>query len=159
DSASTRERRLPLALLCCGLVAVPFLAVQFPPITDLPQHVAQIRLLLETMRDPSSHYMVQWYTPYSLAYALIGAAWALVPPAEVGRVAVLGLAVFWTLATHALAARRGRSGAAAALASTLVFNLVLYWGFLSFAFGWLAFVPWFLLVSRPAEEPFRWTDA
>jgi hypothetical protein len=159
SGAPARESRLWLAALSCVLVALPFLAVRFPPITDLPQHVAQIRLFLEAMREPSSHYMVQWYTPYSLAYAVIGAAWALVSPEKVGRVAVLALAVLWTLGTHTLAARRGRSGAAAVLASTLVFNLVLYWGFLSFAFGWIAFVPWFLLASRPAEQPFRWTDA
>jgi hypothetical protein len=43
--------RLSLALVSCVLVALPFLAVSYPPITDLPQHTAQVRLFLETHFD------------------------------------------------------------------------------------------------------------
>lgn len=41
--------RLSFALVSCVLVALPLLAVSYPPITDLPQHTAQVRLFLETL--------------------------------------------------------------------------------------------------------------
>ena len=34
-----------LFAMSCVLVTVPFACVEFPPITDLPQHLAQVRLL------------------------------------------------------------------------------------------------------------------
>src|SRR5215813_8474311 len=74
QSASTAARpwaavlRVLLATVCCLLLAVPFVSVRFPPITDLPQHLAQIRLFHETIAAPDSPYRVQWLTPYILAY-------------------------------------------------------------------------------------------
>ena len=144
--------RVLAAGLCAVLVAVPFLAVRFPPITDLPQHAAQIRLLLAALGDPEGAYRIQWFTPYSAAYALLGAAWALSTPAHAGRLAALALAVLWVLAVHGLAARRQRSVAAAALATVLIFNQTLYWGFLSFSVGGLAFVVWMLVTARASSQ-------
>jgi hypothetical protein len=148
--------RVLAAVVCGALIAVPFLAVRFPPITDLPQHVAQIRLFLVALGDPNSGYVIQWYTPYSAAYVLLGAAWALSTPTDAGRLAVLVLALLWMLALHALAARRRRPLAAAILASVLFFSNVLYWGFLSFAVGWLAFVVWFLVTAQTSRNAFWW---
>lgn len=146
--------RILAAALCSALVAAPFLAVHFPPVADLPQHVAQVRLFLDALGNPGSGYRIQWFTPYSAAYALLGMAWGLGTPAAAGRFAVLALGVLWTLAVHGLAARRQRPVAAAVLASVLFFNHTLYWGFLNFAVGWLAFVVWLLLTTRaPAARP------
>jgi hypothetical protein len=157
DTAGARTRVL-VAALCGGLVALPFLAVRYPPITDLPQHVAQIRLFLAALGGSDSGYAIQWFTPYSTAYALLGAAWSLSSPANAGRLAVLVLGVLSTLAVHGLAARRRRPIAAAVMASVLFFNNVIYWGFLSFAVGWLAFVVWFLVTTRAPVEGDTWRD-
>jgi hypothetical protein len=151
--------RIAVALLSCALVAMPFVFVRFPPITDLPQHVAQIRLFGEALTDPSTIYTIQWFTPYSLCYAVLAFFWALVPPAEVGRCAMLFLAVAWAGAVHAIAARRGRSATRAMLASLLTFNLALYWGFLSFVFGWVVFAFWLDVTSRASADRFGWRDA
>ncbi|MEW6114487.1 MAG: hypothetical protein AB1664_20300 [Thermodesulfobacteriota bacterium] len=135
--------------LCCLLVAIPFFVVTFPPIADLPQQTAQIRLFLETMNDPEqSPYAIQWFTPYSLSYALLGASWALFGPLSAGRMAMLIIALLWVVAIHSLASARDRSPESATVASLFVFNHVLYWGFYSFALGWPAFMLWFLLVDR-----------
>ena len=150
--------RLVAAALCGLLVAVPFLAVQFPPVTDLPQQVAQIRLFLAALGDPDGAYRIQWYTPYSASYVLLGAAWALCTPVNAGRVAVLALGVLWAVAVHDLAARRRRPVAAAVLASMLFFNHTVYWGFLSFGVGSLAFVVWFLVTVRDPDDGFSWRD-
>lgn len=141
--------RLALFALSAAAAAVPFLVVDVPPVADLPQHLAQVRLLDEALADPASPYRVQWLTPYGLVYALFAAALAVAPPLAAGRLAMAALAVGWVGAVHLLAARRGRPAAAATLASVLVFHHALYWGFASFLLGWPLFAGWFLLVARP----------
>jgi hypothetical protein len=147
-----QRRRFVTALVCCLFVALPFGLVHYPPLTDLPQHIAQVRLFLETMNGVNADYRVQWFTPYSLFYVLPGAAWVFFPADEVGRVATLALALLCTLAVHLLAARRQRPLAAAVLASVLFFNHAVYWGFLSFVAGWLSFMAWFLVTTRRRES-------
>jgi hypothetical protein len=153
-----RWRLLSLAA-CCVLVAVPFLSVQFAPITDLPQHLAQIRLLHETIADPDGPYRIQWLTPYLLAYLPLTLAWQLSQSEAAGRPAMLILALLWTLAIHALAFKRERPVAAAVLASALFYNHATYWGFYGFAIGWPVFVLWFLLTTRTVGDRFRVRDA
>jgi len=153
-----RDRLLPLAA-CCLLVVVPFLSVQFPPITDLPQHLAQIRLFHETLADPGTPYRIQWSTPYLVAYLPLSVAWWLSPGAGAGRLAMLMVALLWMLAIHGLAFARGRAAAAAVLASVLFFNHATYWGFYSFLIGWPVFVLWFLLTTRRATAGGRFAEA
>jgi hypothetical protein len=154
-----QKQRWVLAIVCCVIVAAPFLVVRFPPVTDLPQHVAQVRLFLEALGDPSSPYTVQWLTPYSLVYLVIGACWAVVGPEHAGRVAMLLIGVGWTAAAHLLAARRGRAPETAVLASVFFFNPSLNWGFFSFAVGWPAFLYWTVLVARDRERGLGARDA
>ncbi len=151
--------RMPWAVACAIAAALPFLVVQFPPLTDLPQHVAQIRLFLEAVSNPESGYRVQWLTPYSTAYGILGLAWAVAGPADAGRLALAALAVLWVAAVHGLAAARNRPLAASILASVLFFNHTIYWGFLSFAVGWLAFAVWLLVVLHTPPQRCTRVDA
>ncbi len=155
-----RERtvRAVMALVCCICVAIPFLVVQVPPITDLPQQTAQIRLFLDALNNPGSAYRIQWFTPYSVSYALLGLGWALFGPEGAGRMATLVVGLLWTVAVHGLAAKRRRPAAAAVLASLLFFNSAVYWGFFSFAVGWPAFVLWLLVTARTRAAPLRPVD-
>lgn len=149
-----------LTLAACGvLLAVPFFAVHFSPIADLPQHLAQIRLFGEALADPDGPYRIQWLTPYLLAYLPLSLAWLITPHETAGRTAMLILALSWVAAVHGLAAARGRPASAAVLASVPFFNHATYWGFYSFVLGWPAFVLWFLLTTRPLRERFRPGDA
>lgn len=154
---STSTRQL-LAVLSCGLVALPFFTVTIPPMADLPQHLAQIRLLLEALGDPVSPYSVQWLTPYSAAYVVLGALWSVVEPFTAGRLGGATLVLASTAALHVVAARRGRSPWAAVLASLLVFSHTLYWGFFTFVSGFPIFLLWLEIVSR-SDERFRLRDA
>jgi hypothetical protein len=155
-----RTSRRALFALAAAAVAVPFLAVDFPPITDLPQHLAQVRLLGEALGEADSPYRVQWLTPYGLVYLVFAAAWAVAEPVAAGRLAMAVLAIGWVGAVHLLAARRGRPATAALAASVLVFHQALYWGFASFLLGWPLFAGWFLLVARkPAPPGRRWREA
>jgi hypothetical protein len=151
-----RMSRMTLAILSCACIAIPFLMVTFPPITDLSQQTAQIRLFLETVADPAhSPYRIQWFTPYGLSYLVIGGAWALFGPLHAGRIAMLIICLLWAAAIHLTAYSRGRSAASATLASLFVFNHVVYWGFYSFALGWPAFLLWLHVTmdKEPANRP------
>ena len=156
----TRKPRTWLALLCCCFVAIPFLSVTFPPITDLPQQSAQIRLFLEAWHDPSgSPYKIQWFTPYSLSYLILGISWAIFGGPNAGRIAMLAIAVLWAISIHLTAYRRDRSAAAATLSCLFILNHTVYWGFYSFEIGWPAFLVWFLINSEGSSERFSLRDA
>ena len=149
--------RRTIALVCALLFALPFLAARFPPITDLAQHVAQVRLFGEALVD-GSPYQIQWLTPYSLCYAVLAAAWAAFGPLAAGRVGALLLVVLGVVAIHWLAARRERPAAAAVLASVFLLSHVLYWGFLSFVAGLPLFVV-FLEMERSTRRGDRAVSA
>jgi hypothetical protein len=147
--------RIAFAILCCLLAAVPFLVVKFPPITDLAQHAAQIRLFGEALGQPDSPYKIQWMTPYSLVYTVLGAAWPIVGSMNAGRIGMLIVALLWIVVLHLLASRLKRPPLAAALASLLFFGHILYWGFYQFAFGWTLFMGWVLLTQVNFKSRFR----
>src|SRR5262249_12080408 len=134
--------RWHLFVLTALLLSVPFLLVRFPPITDLPQHLAQARLLHETIADPDGPYRIQWLATSSLQYVPLAAAWRFASAEDVARLAMIVLAILWTAATHWLAWKRQRPAAAAVLASVIFFNHGTYWGFYSFEIGWPVFVVW-----------------
>ncbi len=141
--------RIPIAAVCMVLIAVPFLATTFPPIVDLPQHTAQIRLFWETLSNPDgSSYRIQWLAPYNLSYLLIGTAVELFGYANGGRLAMMVVAILWCLSIHYLAYRRNRSVESAVLASLFSLNLLVYWGFYSFLLGMPLFIIWFLMCTE-----------
>jgi len=148
-TAAHGQPRPVLVAICCVALAVPFLLVQFPPITDLPQQTAQIRLLLETLNDPAaSEYRIQWFTPYSISYLLLGLSWSVFGPENAGRMAMLAVGLIWVLSIHLVSIRRGRSQSAATLGTVFFFSHIMYWGFFSFTIGWPVFLLWFSLTTR-----------
>lgn len=141
-----------LAAAVAVLLAIPFLAVTFPPITDLAQQTAQIRLFVDAVTNPETPYRVQWLNPNGLSYLVLGGSWALFPPLAAGRLAMLGIGLLWVAAIFTLARRRGRPLSAAVLASLFFFNHVVVWGFYGFAIGLPVFVLWLLTTSRDPER-------
>src|SRR4030043_2237694 len=156
QSSRAFNTRILLALLCCLLAAVPFLVLKFPPITDLPQHTAQIRLFGEALSQPDSPYRIEWMSPYSLVYTVIGASWLVFGPENAGRIGMLIIALLWIAMLHLLAARLKRPPLAASLASLLFFGHILYWGFYQFAFGWPLFLGYLLLLRTNFRS--RWKE-
>ncbi len=149
-SSSAPEHRTR-ALIAAGIIALailPILLTPYPPATDLPQHLAQVRLFLDTLKSPGGPYVIQWLGPNNLVYSLILVLWSVLPLAFVGQ-AVLVLIVFlWIAAIFLLAAGKGSPIPAAILASLLVFNQFFYWGFLNFMAGFPVFVLWFALTTK-----------
>jgi hypothetical protein len=145
-----------LLAVSLAAVALPFLLVRFPPIADLPQQVAQLQLLASTWRDPSSPYVVDGLGPNRLVYVLLAGGWAVAGPRHAGQLAMVAIGALWALAAHGLARRRGRSMAAAVIASALFFNHATYWGFYAFALGAPLFAVWVHLGDRlPARLSWR----
>ncbi|AFM22855.1 hypothetical protein [Desulfomonile tiedjei] len=142
---------------CCIAVIIPFAIVDFPPITDLPQQSAQIRLFLETIHDDGGGpYRIQWFTPYSLSYLLLGGSWMVFGPHDAGRVGMALIGVLWILAFWWVARKRNRPESSAILAGVFFFNHIVYWGFYSFAVGWPIFLLWFQAVSDSDDERLSW---
>ena len=145
---ATDRAYLISALGCSILVAIPFLAVTIPPITDLPQQTAQVRLLLETLASDDGPYRIQWLNPNKLGYLPLVLTWLTTSPVAAGRLGVLLIGVCWVAALHFLARATGRPAAAAALASVFFFNHLTYWGLLNFLAGLPVFALWFVLLER-----------
>lgn len=152
---STSRNRLVFLLLSAVAIAVPCLGVSFPPVTDLPQHLGQVRLLLETLRNAGDPYVVQPLTPYWGAHALLLPVWLAVPAQAVASAAVLALGLAWAVAVHALAWKHGRAPEAALLASLFFFSQSLYWGFAPFIAGWPVYLLWVYLLGRTEGPPLR----
>lgn len=154
-SAEAGNTRQAAALMAIALAVLPLLAVRYAPVTDLPQHLAQIRLLEELLGlaprtlDTSS-LQILWTSPSILVYAPMLATVRLFGPLVGARV-LLGLLLAGQVgAIHLVAARRDRPLAGALLAGVLVFNHALYWGFLNL----MSAVPFFLLlVDHAARAP------
>lgn len=141
------KTRFLFLVICCLLVSIPFFVVKFPPIVDLPQHVSQVRIFQEAFSDSASPYRIQWLTPYSLVYYMLGACWALVGPENAGRIGMLVIVWLGIILTHYLAFKEKRPVVSAVLASVLFFSHILYLGLYQFALGWVVFIGWVLITK------------
>lgn len=143
----TSSQRICFALICCCLVCIPFILVTFPPVTDLPQHVAQVRLFNDAISNPDSPYRIQWITPYSLVYVLLGLSYGIIGPEHAGSLGMLLLAFLWIAMVHLLAFKGRRPAYTAVLATVLFFSHIMYWGFYQFILGWIVFLGWILFTQ------------
>jgi len=151
-----RKERLLVAAGLFVLAIVPILLAPFPPATDLPQHIAQIRLFKEALADPGGPYVIQWLAPNNLIYVFLLAFWTVLPVGLVARASLILIVLLWVAAIHGLGAGRSRTLATATVASLLIFNQSFYWGFLNFLIGFPAFILWFALTTRDPKRT-SWT--
>ncbi len=139
-----RQRSVQLGL-SLALVLIPFLFVTFVPVSDLPQHAAQIRLLdellgLEHATVELEHYTVRWWAPGNLVYGIFFLWARVLAPVAAARASMATLALLFVAALHFLSRSRERPPEHATLASLLVFSVSLYWGFVGFLLGAAAFL-------------------
>jgi len=137
-----RWTRPRLAHLALGLAlgGLPFVCVTFTPAADLPQHAAQVRLLVEQLgladeTVPREEYEIRWWAPNTLVYAVLFFTCHLLGPVVGAKIGLALLALLLVAAIHDLARRRGRPPEHATLAGTLVYSMSLYWGFVGFLLG------------------------
>ena len=146
-----------LAVATALALATPFLFVDFVPSTDLPQHLAQVRLLLETLGGQHRGALdIHWFSPNTLVYLLLWAMWSIFPPILAGKMTMLVIAQVWAGAVFVLARAYRRPPESAALASLLTFGASFYWGFMSFLIGWPLFALWLILLKKRDEAIAKW---
>lgn len=129
-------RRLELIIFIFFAVglALPIWLSDLPPMTDVPQHAAQVSLLLEILSG-SAHwgqYEIRWFTPYLFAY-LITAALAIGVGVPAACKIVISIAlVALPLSVRYLIVRTKGVPQASWLAVFGSFGFTYQWGFVSF---------------------------
>lgn len=139
-------------VLCSLATVLPFLAVGTPPITDLPQQVAQMRLAGEALANPGSPYEIQWLFPNTLGAVPLALGWWLASPLGAGALALALIGISWVAAIHGAARAANRSSSAAALACLFFWNHITYWGFVPFLVGLPVFLLWLTLLRRDDQR-------
>ena len=145
--------RLLSALLLAALLA-PCAVLAYLPMTDLPQHLATVSILLH-LDDPrfgfAKFYEPAWdRTLYALPYLLTMAIARLAPLEVSMRIVVVLALVSLPVGIWALLRSLGKPEWLALLALPLVYNRAFFWGFVNFqlALG-LALLALAILVRPP----------
>lgn len=147
--AVSSSRRDWLILLAASILAtIPVWIPTFPPMTDLPQHGAQIALLREMLHPQqfafAGDFDINWFTPYLFGYML---AYVMVP--LIGIVAAIKTVVSLALvalpmSTALIMRETGTDRRWALLAIPAMYGFSYHWGFLNF------------LVAAPIGLVFVW---
>ena len=154
---SDKRTNAYLALGVAALAVLPILLTSFPPSTDLPQHIAQVRLFKEALANPGGGYVIQWFGPNNLIYFLLLALSEVLPVGWLAQATLILIVLSWIAAIYWLGKFRSQSFAPALLGTTLIFNQAFYWGFLNFLIGFPVFVLWFLLtINNDWNQPFKY---
>ena len=155
STAASKQRAILTVALASA--CVPFFAAEFIPSTDLPQHLAQIRLLeaLWGLGDASvdtSQMSARIFGANTLVY------WPLFLLSRIVSLRIAGkltLALIFALSAFgydALARARGRDPLHALVAVPLLFSVSFYWGFLNFLSGLPLFLFYLVRLSRAQQE-------
>jgi len=143
-----------IAIFCLLIICIPFFGTKFPPATDLPQHLAQIRLFIEHNSINPDVYSIQWFGPNNLIYFFIGLGWAICGPKYLGVMILLFLAFTWLMSVFFIGYQLQRPIEGLILALPLFFNHAFYWGFLNFIIGFPVFLVWLYLTQKRNFEFF-----
>jgi len=149
-----------LCLVAAILASVPAWIVKYPPIQDLPYHVAAIRVL-RSFSDPSfgfdQHFQLQLGNTHYLLYYVVGSALAYVLGITAANVVLLSACFTgMVLALRSLLHSMGRDPRASLLVIPLLSNVLMIYGLLPFLLG-LPLMFWGLSVAiRHAHKP-TWT--
>jgi branched-subunit amino acid transport protein len=152
EPAHGNDQRLCLVVALL-VVALPFAAAEFIPATDLPQHLAQIRLLEELwgLRPPTiglANLEAHPFGPHTLVYWLIFALTRVAPPIVAGKLVVALLLAGSVVAMYQLARTTGRDPLHVVWGALMLFSVSLNWGFLNFLCGVPLLFSYLTLLSR-----------
>lgn len=139
------------------LSTLPWLWVDVPPITDLPQMMSQATLFLEYLSSADSPYRFQWWTPYSLSTLLFALVRVVSLPFGIdvfvaGKIGMLLIIWTWVVSIHCYLRFQSAPPELIFPAILLTYNPSLYWGFTSFYIGFPFFLWWMMLTDAPPKN-------
>ena len=154
---STKDRILLAALAMLGVVLLPIWSVTYPPLTDYPNHLARMHVLMMNGTDEflNKYYVIRWAAIPNLAMDLIvpvlGRMVGLETAGKLFLSAILILQFTGTLALHRAVHRTW--SAWPLVVGLLLFNPFFLLGFVNYLFGlgialWLSAL-WILLRDKP----------
>lgn len=145
-----------LVALTIAMAIVPLFLVTYPPLQDLPNHLARIVVLTAPPKHAiHKFYEIRWGIIPNLSLDLILIALGTIMPLALASKLVVGLCMAgWVVAPMVLHYAVFKQLSALPLIGTLfLFNQVLRFGLLNFMFGSvlvaLALATWILLEDRP----------
>jgi hypothetical protein len=142
-----RQRDLLILLAASLLATVPVWIPTLPPMTDLPDHAAQIALLHQ-MHDPAFAYtadfQINWLTPYWFGYLLAYGLAPLVGIVVACQIVITAALVALPLATALILTETTLDRRWALLTIPSMYGFSYHWGFFNF------------LVAAPLGLVFVW---
>ena len=159
----SRQTRVPrskmltaLYVLLAAISLYPIFSVTVPPLVDYPNHLARMHILAHSGSLPAlrHNYIADWTLHPNMAMELIVPLLARFMPIYMAGKIFIAAAVLLLLG-GTLALRKtlyGTVGVWPAVSFLLLYNYVLFWGFLSYLFtaglALLAFSAWIALRER-----------
>ncbi|MFV2056479.1 MAG: hypothetical protein ACC707_08415 [Thiohalomonadales bacterium] len=142
------------SLLSC----VPLWLVDYLPSIDLPQHAAQVAVMLN-YGDVDSGYQdifrMNWFTPYLFGYGILYLL-GLVLPLSIAAKLLLSISFIATLfLSRALLQQYGSDKNLAWLIIPINYSFAFYWGFFTFIVSIPFFLLYLLAVHRYLQAPTR----
>ena len=144
------------------LLAGPVLWVTYPPMADLPQHAAQISILLDwnDVQPPRSDtYQVDLFTPYLLAYGLTWLLAQVLPLQWALKLTIAASLVAFPWSVGRLLQRVGGPSELRWLAFPIALSYSFHWGFLNFLLATPLAVLFFELCVVHGGRPTRRSGA
>ena len=142
---------------CAAAALLPLFVTSVLPMTDLPEHMAQIAIW-KHYGDPCHQFArtfeFNWATPYLLGYLLTRLLAIALPVSAAIKITVALGIVATPLSIRALLRRAGGDDAwLSLLGFPLAFGYAFYWGFLNF---WIAIPLGILYIALLYDERSRW---
>ncbi|MBZ5535589.1 MAG: hypothetical protein LAO31_06505 [Acidobacteriia bacterium] len=163
QSSSQRYRRVLFLALLAGLLLLPIWLVEFPPLLDYPNHLAQA-FVLTHLDDPNFHfsefYGQEWhFYPYLAMNGFLIAMQHVIPLEWAGRIFLCICLLAMPLCVWFFLRQSNPGNEPLSLwALLLSYNVFFLYGYLNFYLGvalcFLALGLWIRFLER--ASPFRW---
>lgn len=130
-----------VASLTVAAISIPFIALtNWLPAVDMPQHLAQARLVDKVLLGDEPGMMINWLSPNTLTTWILAFLLIMTPPLIAAKIIAFALLALSVLGIALLARKIGANSAVVPLSATLLFNQSFYWGFLPFMAGFATFL-------------------
>lgn len=130
-----RERQRAFVAAISLMATVPVWLARYPPLVDLPQHMAQIALL-RNLHDPgfgfAQLFEVHWFTPYLIGYMAVYVLAPLLGLMTAGKVVLSAALAGLPVGTALLLEETGGDAFWAVLTIPCMYGFSYEWGFLNF---------------------------